>query len=87
MEYWFTELGYFAEEVCKSLQEEFDGVTYFNIKVKYSNCAGNCTLGIESNAKNMKEDKRASRMFLAVVVNRLFEKNRESRIKCIGKVK
>ena len=60
MEYWFTELGYFAEEVCKSLQEEFDGVTYFNIKVKYSNCAGNCTLGIESNAKNMKENSNGS---------------------------
>ena len=30
MEYWLEELGYFNEDVCKALQEEFNGATYFD---------------------------------------------------------
>lgn len=85
MEYWLEELGYFSEVVCKALQEEFNGATYFDIKIKYSNYAGNCTLGVDSNATNKKQAKKAAMMFLAVALNRIYEKRRV--IKGIGKVK
>lgn len=85
MEYWLEELGYFNEDVCKALQEEFNGATYFDIKIRYSNFAGNCTLGIESNATNIKQAKKAAMMFLAVALNRIYEKRRV--IKGIGKLK
>ena len=83
MEYWLEELGNFNEDVCKALQEEFNGATYYNIKVRYSNFAGNCTLGIESNAASKKESKKAAMMFLAVALNRMYEK----RLVIIGIVK
>jgi hypothetical protein len=42
-EYAFTELGYFSERDCKAIKEKCEG-TFMNIKVCWSNCAGNYTL-------------------------------------------
>lgn len=42
-EYAFTELGYFSERDCEAIREKCEG-TFMNIKVSWSNHAGNCTL-------------------------------------------
>lgn len=48
-EYIFEELGYFAESQCKRIKAALDGKTFMNFEVKWSNCAGNCTLIICTN--------------------------------------
>ncbi len=43
-EYVFEELGFFTQNTCERIKKAMDGRTFMNFKVKYSNCAGNCTL-------------------------------------------
>lgn len=42
-EYTFAELGFFTEQDCESIREKCEG-TFMNIRVSWSNYAGNCTL-------------------------------------------
>lgn len=42
-EYSLSELGYFTQAQCERIREKCEG-TYMNIKVSWSNCAGNCSL-------------------------------------------
>ena len=77
MEYWLEELGYFPEYVCKALKEEFDGESFYDIRIKYSNYAGNCTLCVESNATSKKESKKAAIMFLHIALDRIFDLKRK----------
>ena len=47
-EYWFENLGFFSEETCKKIKEKLDGKSFMKFEVIYSNCAGNCTLGVKT---------------------------------------
>ena len=63
MEYWF-EVTTMNEDVCKELQKEYNGVTDYDIHIKYSkNADGLCTLYMVSNAKNEEENIAAKKMF------------------------
>ena len=42
-EYTFVELGFFTEQHCEVIREKCEG-TFMNIRVSWSNYAGNCTL-------------------------------------------
>lgn len=46
-EYTLSELGYFMQSECEAIREKCEG-TFMNIRVSWSNCAGNCTLIISS---------------------------------------
>ena len=48
-EYALTELGYFTETECQRIKEIMDGKTYMDFLVRWSNCAGNCTLIVKTN--------------------------------------
>lgn len=43
-EYTFDELGYFTKSECESIKAKLDGTSFMKFKIKYANCAGNCTL-------------------------------------------
>ena len=47
-EYVFNELGYFTESDCKRIAAAMNGTTFMNFVVTWSNCAGNCTLIVET---------------------------------------
>lgn len=46
-EYSLAELGHFTERQCEAIRATCEG-TYMNIRVSWSNYAGNCTLLISS---------------------------------------
>lgn len=74
-QYTFTELGYFDERTCKAIKEELDGKTFMNFNVTWSNCAGNCTLIIETDYDDTEAEIKG--MFLHCALNLIFElKNR-----------
>lgn len=67
-EFAFTELGYFTESDCEAIRQKCEG-TFMNIKVSWSNCAGNCTLIICSDyfpesVTYEAAEKEVKRMFL-----------------------
>lgn len=45
IEIWMSELGYFSKEECETLKDKVNG-SFFNLRVIYSNCAGNCLIGV-----------------------------------------
>lgn len=55
-EYAFTELGYFSEPICEKIKNAMEGRTFMDFKVKYSNCAGNCTLIICTDYEDTEEN-------------------------------
>ena len=66
MEYCFK--GIWDEDYCKYLQKKFNGVTAYDIHVKYTkNADGLCTLCIVSNAKNEEENIAAKKMFYGIL--------------------
>ena len=73
-QYVFTELGYFDESTCKAIKEEMDGKTFMNFNVTYSNCAGNCTLIIETDYEDTEAEIKA--MFLNCALGLIFELKR-----------
>ena len=54
-EYAFTELGYFTECQCEAIRKKCEG-TYMNIRVSWSNYAGNCTLIICTDYEDTEEN-------------------------------
>ena len=67
MEYWFEETT-MNEDICKELQKEYNGVTVYDIHIKYSkNADGLCTLYMVSNAKNEEENIAAKKMFYRIL--------------------
>lgn len=54
-EYVFTELGFFTKDTCERIKAAMDGRTFMNFKVKYSNCAGNCTLIVATDYNDTEE--------------------------------
>lgn len=73
-QYVFTELGYFDERTCKAIKEEMDGKTYMNFNVGWSNCAGNCTLIVETDYDDAEAE--IKNMFLHCVLDLIFELKR-----------
>ena len=78
MEYWFKETT-INEDICKELQKKYNGVTVYDIHIKYTkNADGFCTLCIVSNAKNEEENIAARNMFAEIMlrdrVKRLFDR-------------
>ena len=55
-EYAFTELGYFSQMICEKIKNAMEGRTFMDFKVKYSNCAGNCTLIICTDYEDTEEN-------------------------------
>lgn len=43
-EYALDELGYFTEDQCEKVEALMEGKTFMKFHIKWSNCAGNCTL-------------------------------------------
>ena len=73
MEYWFKEI--FDEDFCKYLQKEYNGVTDYDIHIKYSkNADGLCTLYMVSNAKNEEENIAAKKMFDRILLEDTMKK-------------
>ena len=78
MEYWFEETT-MNEDICKELQKEYNGVTVYDIHIKYSkNADGLWTLYMVSNAKNEEENMAAKKMFDRILIEdtikRLFDR-------------
>ena len=44
MEYVLESLGFFSESAMKGLKKKAEGKTFMEFRIKWSNCAGNCTL-------------------------------------------
>ena len=68
-EYVFNELGFFSEGQLEDLKEAFDGKTYMNFKIGYSNCAGNCTLIVSTDFEGTEEE--IKNFFLSCAVSSL----------------
>jgi hypothetical protein len=77
VEIWMFELGYFSKAECETLKEKVSG-SYYNINVIYSNCCGNCSIGVTSdydyeNYDMTKEEfeKEVKIMFTRLVISAL----------------
>lgn len=68
-EYVFNELGYFTESDCKRIATAMNGTTYMKFKVSYSNCAGNCTLIVETNYEATEQE--IKNFFLAAALSHI----------------
>ena len=78
MEYWFEETT-MNEDACKELQKEQNGVTDYDIHIKYSkNADGSYKVCMVSNAKNEEENIAAKKMFDRILIEdtikRLFDR-------------
>jgi hypothetical protein len=62
-EYVFDELGFFSPDTCERIKAAMDGRTFMNFKVKYSNCAGNCTLIVATECTDY-DEKDVKSLFL-----------------------
>ena len=76
-EIWFEELDTFSKRECETLKEKVSG-SYYNIKVIYSNCCGNCYIGVTTdydyNIYNMTKEefeKEVKTMFIRLVISTL----------------
>ena len=47
-EYAFTELGYFTEKQIEKIKQMMEGKSYMSWHITCSNCAGNCTLVVQT---------------------------------------
>lgn len=65
-EYVFSELGYFTESQCRAIKEEFQNKTFMNFGISWSNCAGNCTLIIETDYDDT--EKEIKNFFLHLIL-------------------
>lgn len=54
--YTFDELGYLSEMACENLKKNFDGKTYMNFKIQWSNVGGNCTLIVGTDCDESEEE-------------------------------
>ena len=52
MKQYVFENCYFTENVCLKVKEKLEGKTYMHFHITWSNCAGNCTLIIETDYKD-----------------------------------
>ena len=68
-EYVFSELGYFTTSQCEELKAKFDGKTFMNFKIGYSNQAGNCTLIVSTDYQDTEQEIKA--FFLSCIVSSL----------------
>ena len=68
-EYWFNELGYFTKGTVENIKNHLDGTTYINIKVIYSNCCGNYTLGVSTDYEESEQE--IKNFFLACALTHL----------------
>lgn len=48
--------GYFTKNQAEKIKEKMQGKTFFNFNIEIANCAGNCTLIVESNNTNYTDD-------------------------------
>lgn len=58
-EYVFSELGYFTTSQCEEVKAKFDGKTFMNFKIGYSNQAGNCTLIVSTDYQDTEQEIKA----------------------------
>lgn len=74
-EYVFNELGYFCKSQCEAIKEAMQGATFMNFDISYSNCAGNCTLIIETDYEATEQE--IKNFFIACALGKLadFQKN------------
>lgn len=70
-EYTFEELGYFDERQCKAIKDAMQGKTYMNFNIKWSNCAGNCTLIICTDYEG--KESKIKNFFLHCALGQIFE--------------
>lgn len=75
-EYTFTELGFFGERECEAIKEAMQGKTYMNFNVKWSNCAGNCTLIVCTDYEDTESE--IKNFFLHCALGQIFEIQRNS---------
>lgn len=68
----FEELGFFSEQTCKGLQKVLDGKTFYDLKVKYSNYASNCTLIVRSDHPDATPDE-VGKMAVRLALDELSE--------------
>lgn len=71
-EKFFEELGYFSEQTCKGLQKVLDGKSFYDLKVKYSNYASNCTLIVRSDHPDATSDE-VGKMMVRLALDELSE--------------
>lgn len=55
-EYWFHELGYFTESSVEKIKQKLDGKSFMSFKVLYSNCCGNCFLGVATDYEGTEQE-------------------------------
>ena len=68
MEYWFKNTIIINEDICKELQKKYNGVTVYDIHIKYSkNADGSYKVCMVSNAKNEEENIAAKKMFYGIL--------------------
>lgn len=56
--------GYFTQKDCEKIKAKMQGKTFFNFDISYSNCAGNCTLIIESDTQFYLNPQQLKDMFI-----------------------
>ena len=83
MEIWFEELGTFCERDLKNLKEKVKG-SYYNLNVTYSNCHGNCYLGVTTDydyeaAEMTKEEfiQEVKKMLIRLTISALYDAYRK----------
>ncbi len=70
-EYVFEELGYFAERECQAIKDCLQGFSYMDFDIKWSNCAGNCTLIVATDYEA--EEKEIKEFFLHCALSMIFQ--------------
>lgn len=73
-EVWFDGFGNFSERDCKEIAKVMNGQSYMNFHVIYSNCFGNCQLGVETEYDGTDEEIRS--MFMNCLIYRTAELSR-----------
>lgn len=84
-EIWMSELGYFSKDECETLKNSVSG-SLFNLTVIYSNCAGNCSIGVTTDfdyeAYGMTREELENEvkvMFVRKIIGALHQMNPKSR--------
>ncbi len=75
-EYYFEELGYFAERECQAIKDCLQGYSYMHFDIAWSNHAGNCILVLRTDYEDTPEN--IKNFFLHCALGQIFEERRKS---------
>lgn len=75
-EYYFEELGYFAERECQAIKDCLQGYSYMSFGITWSNQAGNCILILRTDYEDTPEN--IKNFFLHCALGKIFEERRKS---------